>query len=208
MYAKITKGSVERYPYSLGRLRADNPQTSFPAEPSDALLAEFGIVPVAPSGRPEVKAIEDVLEADPMLINGVWTQRWSVAAKPLDDAKPALWEATKARRDSEIEAGVAVPGLGTFDSDEKSLANITSASLMALAAKVGNLPFAISWKLADNSVVELDADAMLAAGLAVGQHVVACHHKAQEIGLAVEVAAEARDLEAIDIDAGWPAGRK
>jgi len=41
MHALIDNGSVEQYPYTIGNLRRDNPNTSFPKRPSDAMLAEW-----------------------------------------------------------------------------------------------------------------------------------------------------------------------
>lgn len=46
MYVKINNQTVEKYPYSIGNLRKDNPQTSFPKNPSDTILAEWGVFPV------------------------------------------------------------------------------------------------------------------------------------------------------------------
>jgi len=46
MYAKINNQIVEKFPYSIGDLRKDNPQTSFPKNPSNVTLAEWGVFPV------------------------------------------------------------------------------------------------------------------------------------------------------------------
>jgi hypothetical protein len=46
LYAKIHNGNVEKYPYSVGLLRKENPMTVFPKRPSDELLADFGVYPV------------------------------------------------------------------------------------------------------------------------------------------------------------------
>src|SRR5207247_11152050 len=42
----------------------------------------------------------------------------------------------------------------------------------------------IAWKLADNRIAVLDAQAIVAAHLAAAGHVAACHARAQEIGRA------------------------
>jgi len=54
MYAKQNKGEWQQY--TLHQLRKDNPQVSFPAEPSDALLAEYGMYPVSTEIQPEFDA--------------------------------------------------------------------------------------------------------------------------------------------------------
>ena len=59
--------------YSPKRLRQDYPNTSFPSTMSDASLAAYYIFPVT-----ETTGSGDVItEADPALINGVWTQQWA-----------------------------------------------------------------------------------------------------------------------------------
>jgi hypothetical protein len=83
MYALITNYSVEKYPYSFNQLIGDNPQTSFPANPSDETLAEWGMFPVTAVSRPDVDHTKNVTETDPELTGGKWTQVWVVS-----DASP------------------------------------------------------------------------------------------------------------------------
>lgn len=77
-YALIAKGAVQRYPYSFDQLQQDNPQVSFPAEPSDELFARYGVLPVASVTKPSPSnaVTKDVVQATPVLIDGVWTQVW------------------------------------------------------------------------------------------------------------------------------------
>lgn len=124
---------------------------------------------------------------------------------PFASQRESKWAGAKARRDAEIDRGVTVPGLGTFDSDEISRSNINGAVTMALIAKSAAQPFAMGWKLQDNSVVQiLDADTMIAVGVAVGNHVAACHGRAQQLGIAIQSAKDEAGLNTIDIAAGWP----
>ena len=46
MYVKTTNGNVDTYPYNVGQLRRDNPNTSFPKRIPDEMLAEWGVYPV------------------------------------------------------------------------------------------------------------------------------------------------------------------
>lgn len=73
MYIKDTT-----YPYSVEQLKKDNPQVSFPALISDALLAEYGVYKVEVTPMPESDYTKNVKEEIPQLINGVWKQVWSV----------------------------------------------------------------------------------------------------------------------------------
>jgi len=78
MHALINNGSVEQYPYTIGNLRRDNPNTSFPKRPSDAMLAEWGMQPVTKTDRPDVDHTKNVTEGTPVLNGDAWTQVWEV----------------------------------------------------------------------------------------------------------------------------------
>lgn len=80
-YAMIMDGVVAQYPYTYAMFRDAHPDVSFPADVGDERLAEFGIHAVAPTAKPSFNAItENVIEATPSLVGGVWTQAWSVVA--------------------------------------------------------------------------------------------------------------------------------
>lgn len=66
------------YPYTLDKLKQENPQTSFPAVISDELAAEFGVYPVEATEQPTVDFDKKVIEGQPELVNGAWKQVWSV----------------------------------------------------------------------------------------------------------------------------------
>lgn len=78
-------GTIDRYPYPLGDLMADNPNTSFALPPAPADLADFGVHAVAEVPAPEATIEQTVLEVAPELVGGVWTQSWAVT-----DAAPEL----------------------------------------------------------------------------------------------------------------------
>ena len=86
MYALITNQQVEKYPYSIGQLRKDNPQVSFPKNPSDAVLASYGVLPVATAAQPSFDpATQKVAEGTPADIAGQWTQVWNVTQLTADE---------------------------------------------------------------------------------------------------------------------------
>jgi len=207
IYLKLD-GEAVAYPYSVDQLRADNPDTSFSAVMPDERLADWGIFPVAPAAAPSTELDEIAEEAAPALVDGVWTQQWTVRARTageLTAAKAAKWAAAKALRDAAIDGGCTVAGIGRFDTDLISRSNINGAVTGAMIAQAASQTFAVTWKLADNSIIGLDAADMITAGLAVLTHVSACHAVAQTIGLAIEAAQDFAALEAIDIESGWPA---
>ena len=74
MYAKISGNTVTQFPYTFGDLRRNNPNVSFPKQPSDALLASYGVYPVVQGDRPA----NDIVSLGPIVdVNGVWTQTYT-----------------------------------------------------------------------------------------------------------------------------------
>ena len=83
MYLKLNNGVIEKYPYSIGELRRDNPQTSFPATPTDELLAGWDVYPVVPTPQPSYDPlIQTIQEVNPVKKDGVWVQTWEVQDLP------------------------------------------------------------------------------------------------------------------------------
>jgi hypothetical protein len=62
---KTSNGQVEQFPYTLGDLRRDNPQTSFPKKIGDAILASYGIFHVMPETQPEHDPLVQTVVRDP-----------------------------------------------------------------------------------------------------------------------------------------------
>jgi len=76
MHIKLTNGQPENY--SIGQLRRDNPQVSFPKTIPDATLAEYDVYPLKPTDRPQVDHIKNVTEGTPAQQDGEWVQVWDV----------------------------------------------------------------------------------------------------------------------------------
>lgn len=98
MYIKVTNGAYEK-PYSIGQLRKDNPRTSFPKNPSEALLAEWGVFPVSPVSQPSVDHTKNVIEKSPVKVNGKWTQAWEVANATAQEIEQRIAEKANAARE-------------------------------------------------------------------------------------------------------------
>jgi len=85
MHLKITNGQPETY--SIGQLRRDNPNTSFPKSPSDALLAGWGVYPYTVQDQPTVDYMTQTLTHTALAeVNGAWTQGWDVSNMSVEDA--------------------------------------------------------------------------------------------------------------------------
>ena len=105
LLVKTTNGQVEQFPYTLGDLRRDNPQTSFPKKIGDAILASHGIYHVMPEAQPDHDNLVQVLVRDPEPHNnetavkedtgetyktGRWVIGYTVENKPQDQAEDAV----------------------------------------------------------------------------------------------------------------------
>ena len=73
-YILITDGAINKFPYSLGELRRDNPQVSFPASPDVETLTGFGVFLVQATAPPANTATQKPVEGTPVLFNGTWQQ--------------------------------------------------------------------------------------------------------------------------------------
>lgn len=81
------------YPYDLWRLSSENPNVSFPINPSAEDLAPFSVFFVEPTRPPEVDLrIERIDETTPVRHeNGTWKQSWEV--RSATQSEIAEWDA-------------------------------------------------------------------------------------------------------------------
>ena len=87
MLVKITNGNVDTYPYNVGQLRRDNPNTSFPKQIPSDMLESYGVMPVAYTDMPSVDERTQKVEqeATPTLVDGAWTIGWTTSSKTSDE---------------------------------------------------------------------------------------------------------------------------
>ena len=80
MHALIENGAVAKYPYTIGELKAANPNTSFAANVSDAELEGYGVQRVFFSTPSEITRFQVLEEGTPVFSTDDqrWTQVWSV----------------------------------------------------------------------------------------------------------------------------------
>jgi len=53
MYAKINGGTVVKFPYTVGQLRKDNPNVSFPKNITQGIMQKYGMVGVLEGPKPD-----------------------------------------------------------------------------------------------------------------------------------------------------------
>jgi hypothetical protein len=107
MYVKISNEAVDQYPYTVGDLRRDNPNTSFPKRLSDDLLAELGMHPVTIEDTPNFNGRTQELSQNdtPTLSDGSWTIGWTVTDKTADEITAydtAMAEVNRSARDEKL----------------------------------------------------------------------------------------------------------
>jgi hypothetical protein len=102
LYLKAIDNVVEKYPYSLGQLRKDNPSTSFPKQPSLAGLAEFNVYPVT-EVTPTLAEGEKLVKVwTPTLVSGEWILPHQAVAKTTEDLateSEVAWANLREQRD-------------------------------------------------------------------------------------------------------------
>ena len=87
MYVKITNGNVDTYPYSVGQLRRDNPNTSFPKKIPEAVLNGWGVYSVTTLDQPvyDIKTQNIQMEETPSLVDGNWSIGYIITSKTTEE---------------------------------------------------------------------------------------------------------------------------
>jgi len=87
-YALVKNAAVVEYPYSIAKLRKDNPNTSFPKRIPEDTLNSFGMFPVTYAASPACNTrTHKVSTAEtPVLVDGVWTVARTVVALSPEEA--------------------------------------------------------------------------------------------------------------------------
>lgn len=93
------------YPYSVSQFKRDNPQTSFPKDMTDAVLASWGVYPVKSAPQPQFDPItQRVVESAPIEVDGQWMQQWDVQALTPEEVTANQAAAAQALQDSIVSA--------------------------------------------------------------------------------------------------------
>lgn len=98
MHLKLTNGTPAKY--TLGQLRRDNPQTSFPKLIPDELLASYDVYPYT---RPKPDEYDNLawrlIDDEFVNVNGAWMLPYKLEALPLDQAERNI----RSRRDGLLQ---------------------------------------------------------------------------------------------------------
>jgi hypothetical protein len=74
MYLRIVNNETT-YPYSLEKLKEDNPIASFPSEMTELVMNEFNIYEVRQTPKPN-DYTKNISEGTPILVDGIYYQNW------------------------------------------------------------------------------------------------------------------------------------
>ena len=91
MFIKITNDGPKTY--TIGQLRQDNSNVSFPKEIPLETLAEYNVYPCTVAKKPDYNNLtEDTVLNTPTEVNGAWIQSYSVVRKSQEDAERNIRE--------------------------------------------------------------------------------------------------------------------
>lgn len=184
MLVRIEDGQIAEYPYDLFLLRLANPHVSFPEDPDDETLAEFGAYRVEPVDMPEASPLQRIVELEPELVDGTWRQRWRVnnlSAEAAAEVQALLDEDMRAQvvveRTRRLAAGFdydfggarGVHRIGTTEQDMAGWNEVNTIASAAVALGQGATPILIVTDTGPVEVTALEWQSVLLAGAAVRQ---------------------------------------
>lgn len=88
MYAKFKDGKIEQFPYTIGQLRKDNPNVSFPKNIGENILQTYGVVGVVegpqPACGPYQRVQRDALPHRPLIDEDTVAGYWMIGYTAVD----------------------------------------------------------------------------------------------------------------------------
>jgi len=147
LLVKATNDTVEQYPYSVGLLRKDNPNTSFPKQVSAEDMASFNVYPVT-EVTPTVSDTQKLVKVwTPTLVGGDWV----LAHEAVDLTSDDIAEATAvlaANAREERDALLAATDFYALSDVSMSEAMTTYRSDLRAVPAQSEFPTTISWPTA------------------------------------------------------------
>ena len=138
MYIKIKDGIIT-YPYTIGQLKSENPNVSFPQAITNEVLENFGVYPVE-----SVEVIDDytknIVEGTPTLSGSVYIQTWNITDATEEEINIKIaekWLEVRDMRDSLLsqsdwtqfqDSPISGSTLTEWQTYRQSLRDITSQS--------------------------------------------------------------------------------
>jgi len=143
MYLRIINNQIN-YPYSLQKLREDNPHSSFPSEMTEALMNEFNIFEVRSTPKPN-NHTKNISEGTPLLVESVYYQNWEVTDASSEEINLRIeskWDEIREIRNSLLQE-CDWTQLGDIPSETKEIWTIYRQNLRDITNQSN--PFSIEW---------------------------------------------------------------
>ena len=149
-YIKITSGTAE--PYSIGKLRRDNKNVSFPKNIPSHVLADYGVYEATTVTRPDIDNATQVvtINEQPTQVDGQWTYEWTVRSKTAEElAAQEAKDASNARSKRNVllaesdwtQVADATVDQAAWATYRQALRDITDQ---------GSFPESVTWPVAPN----------------------------------------------------------
>lgn len=191
---------TKKYPLSILDIKRENPNTSFPEPFSvNGTVYKEVIASPYPTHDPITHTVEEVAPVKDQ--DGVYRQTWLIKKLSTEDAernesyrKSEFQQMIAQRRYEEEVRGVSVNGL-TITTDDRSKTLLNGAALRATI----DPSHTRQWKISPDVWVTLDAETLIAAAVAVDNHVQNCFNREEELLKAVNDGTFTLDM----LDTGW-----
>lgn len=103
MYVKASNNVIEVFPYYVNDLKTDNPDTSFPNDMSDEMLADWDVYPVTVSEQPSFPADQmPVMDLNPTLTSTGWVVGWTLRSLTQEELDGVI-KSIRSTRDGLLE---------------------------------------------------------------------------------------------------------
>ena len=132
LLVKATGSTVQQYPYSIGLLRKENPNTSFPKQVSAEDMASFNVYPVT-EVTPTVSDTQKLVKVwTPTLVGGDWV----LAHEAVDLTSEDIAEATAVlAANMREERNKRLAGVTTSKADNEAAFTASELAKVAAAAR-------------------------------------------------------------------------
>ena len=139
MFVKVTNGEVEQFPYTLGHLRRDHPNTSFPKYVLDDLLASYNVFRVQNAAKPDYNTDTQFLQSDdaPTVVDGSWV----IGVTVVNKSEAAAEECIRMKRDGLLQE------TDWWAVSDRTMTDEQTAYRQALRDITGQagFPFSVTW---------------------------------------------------------------
>jgi len=138
LFVKLTNGQPDQFPYSVGHIRRDNPQTSFPKQIPNSILQSYDVYEVIELDKPDYDPlVQTLVRGTPVYNNDKWEVSYTTASKSDADAKASV----RNQRDRLL-----------IETDWMALSDVTMSDTMTAYRQAlrdipsqAGFPFSVTW---------------------------------------------------------------